>query len=119
VVETGRAEAVPQLLAQSLVLAEHQPVQDRAPFSPQAGCDRARELAVDPVGDAADPAATADLLPTPPPSDHVHSSTPEIRPLVEAVARTAGCFELDDALDPRALRRRAPQRQLEQHRLAQ
>ena len=53
VVETRRAEALPQRVGEAAVLAEDDPFEDRAPLSRETGRRGACEPAVQPVGDAA------------------------------------------------------------------
>ena len=116
-VETGGAEVSADGVGERRVVAEDDAFEDRAAFSRQAGRDRGGEPAAKPVGQAAETAAAADGPPGVDPGDDVHAVATKPGPLVEAVFRPARKLELAEHLEHCPLRRRAPTRQLEQHRL--
>jgi hypothetical protein len=119
VIQTRGSEALAQLLAHRLLLAEDEPGQDRAPFARETGCDRAGEPVVNPVSQPGDPFAAADHSPAPSAGDDVDAAAAKHRPLVESVAGATRLPQLDDALDDRALGRSSVQRKLKQNRFSQ
>ncbi len=119
VVEPGRLEVGAKLVGETLVLAQHDPSQHRAPLPGQSGGDRLRDVQAKPVGDAGDAAAVSDDAPVAAAEDDVDAATGEPALLVEAVVRAArrshGRSEREDG----ALRRRPAERELEQDAFTQ
>src|SRR5205814_6622480 len=98
---------------------ENHAFDDPAPLATQAGHDRARERSTEPVGDASEAAAVADLAPAVRSQHHVYAVTSQPGCLVEAVLGRLRQPDRDDGLDQSSLRRRATERQLEQDGLAE
>ena len=119
VVEAGGAEALLERVRETAVLAEHDSLDHAAAFSREPGRAVAREPGVQPVGDAAEPAAPADPAPGVGAQHDVHAVAAQPGSLVEAVRRPARRTQHAEHRQARALRRRPAVGQLEQHRLAQ
>ena len=62
-VEPGCAKTLPQSFRERLLVAEHDALDDAAPVAVQARGDRAGQALAQAVGDAAEPAPTADDAP--------------------------------------------------------
>ena len=118
VVEAGDAKRVAELVGEPLVLAEDDSGDDRGALARQPGRDRPGEGLTQPVGRARDAAAPSHEPPASAPADDVHALPLEPVALAEPVVRRARLAQLEDELEPTALRRRASGRQLEQDALA-
>jgi hypothetical protein len=116
VVETGCAKGIAQPRVEALVLAENDPAQDRPPFAGESGSDRACEPLMQAVGEASHASAVADDLPARAVEDDVHGTSAQPGALVEAVVRRPRRLDVDQELEARALRRRPPRRERQQHR---
>jgi hypothetical protein len=80
VVEARRLEVPAEPGRQLRAVTEHDPLEDRAPFSPEAGGDRAGKSRAEPVGEPAQPSARSDLrLP-----DGIATSRPDRTPQIRA-----------------------------------
>ena len=89
VVEARRAEAREQRVAETLRPAEHDRLDDRSTLAVQAVRAVGREPALQPVADAADPAAPADDAPLLGAQHDVDALAAKPRRFVEAVRRPA------------------------------
>ena len=118
-VEPGRLEVVAELVREPLVLAEHDAGEHGAPLPVEPRGDRARDMRAEPIRDAADAAAAADDPPVAAVQDDVDAAAREPAALVEAVLRAARRGDRRSQVEDGALRRRAADRKLEQHALAQ
>ena len=114
VVEPTAAERLLEPGRQAVVVAEHDPFQDRAPFSRQPGCGGAAQPRAQPVADPREPAAApTGVAPVVDAKDDMDALPAQPGALVEAVRRPARQPHERQHVDEGALRRRAPKRQLE------
>ena len=113
VVEARRAEVVAEVVGQRLVVAEDDSLEDRAPFSREPGRNRRSETRAQVVGDAAEPAAPADLRPFVDFEHDMHPVATEPGALVEPALRTARPPYDGEHLEDGPLRRGAAERELE------
>ncbi len=116
VVQPGSAEVLPQATREGCVVAEDDPVEDRAPFSRQPGRDRALEPRADAIGEPTKPAACTDLVPRVQPEHHVHAVAAQPRALIEPVGRPEWLAHEGERIQDRALRRRTPEWKLQLYR---
>jgi len=117
VIEPRRPEARAQLLREAFVLSQHDPLEDRSSLPLEAGGNRARQPAANPVGVTAQTAAASDRAPLAGHDDDVHAAAPQPPPLVEAARRGAWLPQPPAQLEASALGRRAAERKLEKDRL--
>ena len=117
VIEPGGAEAVAQVVGQSLVFAENDALDHAAPLSAQAERGRPAEPQVQPVGESGRPSAASDRAPAIAVKDDVDSLPSQPRAFVEAVHGTARQREAAQHGERRTLRRRPAGGKLEQDRL--
>ena len=112
VVETGRPERLSELGSEPLLLAEHDPLDERSPLTRKSRCDRAGEVLADPVGDAREPAASSDHPVATRAHDRVNALAAEIGGLVVGGSRLAlpRRDHLGDHVENRTLRRCAHRR---------
>ena len=116
-VEAARPEVVAERSLDPVLLAEHDPGQDRAPLSRRPAGERLLDVRVQPVGDATDPAPPADEARVVAAQHDVDALPRQPRTLVEAGLGPARRDRLRAQLEDGALRGRAPGRQLEQDAL--
>ena len=116
-VQPRRAKVLPQAVGERRVVAEDDPVEDRAPLSRQPGRDRTLESSADAISEPAETTAPADLTPRVQPEHDVDAVPAQPRALVEPVRRAARRSHECERIQDRALRRRAAERKLELHRL--
>ena len=119
VIEPGRLEAVPELVREPLVLAEHDAREHRAPLPFEPRGDRARDMRTKSIGDAADAPAAADDPPVATVEHDVNAAARQPAALVEPVFRPARRVHPRTEGEDGALRRRAADGQLEQNTLPQ
>src|SRR5262249_58951887 len=113
VVEAGDPEVLTHAVGERRIVAENDPLEDRAPLSPESGRDRAREVASQPIGEAAKSAAPADLAPRVDAGDDVEAVAAKPGAVIEAGRGPARLLDHDEGVDDRARRRSAAERQLQ------
>ena len=116
--QPARPEVVAERSRDAVVLAEHDPGQDRAPFSRRPAGERLFDVRVQPVGDATDPAPPADEACVVAAQHDVDALPRQPRTLVEAGLGPARRDRLCAQLENCPLRGCALARQLEQDALA-
>src|ERR687886_2485840 len=116
-VEARGPEVTPQPVRKADVVAEDHTLDDAAPLAGEARRGRPSEPRTEPVGETREASAPSDQAPPVAAQDDVDPLAPEPGGLVEAVRGPAGQDELSEYLEACALRRRAAERQLEEHRL--
>ena len=114
VIEACRAEIVEQSLVDAGGPAEDDCLDHIASLAPQARRRVAAEPATDAVADPGDPAAASDDAVRLTAENRVNPLPAQPSRLVEPVRRSRRSLQLADEPEPRALRRRSPQRELEQ-----
>src|SRR5204863_930815 len=114
VVEPRSPEALPQVVVDSLVFAEHDAEQDRTALAAQAESDRARQPPSEAVAEACNAAAAPDRPPSVAFEDDVHAVPPQPSALVESVLGPSRENDLAEDVQDRAFRRRAAERQPQQ-----
>ena len=119
VVEARDPEPLPELFGEALLVTEHDAFNHSTAFAVQAGCDRASHGLAQPVGDAPQTATVSDELPPVGAQDDMDAMAPQPGALVEAVLGRLREPDCGDSLEQATLRRRAPERQLEQDGLAE
>ena len=115
--QPARPEVVAERSRDAVVLAEHDPGQDRAPFSRRPAGERLFDVRVQPVGDATDPAPPADEACVVAAQHDVDALPRQPRTLVEAGLGPARRDRLCAQLENCPLRGCALARQLEQDAL--
>ena len=118
-IEAGGTEVVLNVRWQAFVLAEHDPEHDPAADSVRPACDGALDPLAKAIAEPGEPAATTEIAPARRVEDDVDSLTREPVPLVEAVVFGPRLDDPHCGLEDRASRRRrAADREDEQHALA-
>src|SRR5207248_6911874 len=105
-----------QAVVEAGVVAEHDSLEDRAPFSRETGCRAAPQPRAQAVAHGSEPASSADDVPLIDAQDDMDSLTPQPAALVEAVLRAARQVDDAEQADDGALRWCASERQLELNR---
>ena len=118
-IEARGAEPILGFVRKSTVLAEDDAFHYRGAISGQPSRDGALQLSSQGVRNAAEPPAPAYDPPAVDEEDHVHALTPQPRPFVEPVLRSARGRHADERSQDGALRRRPPERELQLHVLTQ
>ena len=117
--KTRGTEVLADTVRKSLVLAENDTEDERPLHSAGAAADGLLDSVAQSVTGPGDAVAASDLAPGAAPEDHVDPLACEPGTLVEAVFGTARLGHANDRLQDRAARRRAADRQDEEHTLAE
>ena len=119
VIQAGGTEVVLNVRGQAFVLAEHDPEHDPAADSVRSARNGALDPLAKPVAEPGEPAATTELAPARRVEDDADPLAREPLPLVEAVVFGPWLDDSHRGLEDRAsCRRRAADREHEQHALA-